>query len=232
MLDGEWLLSHLTTPHRSELLMHVREIHEAINMLNGADRFGKACCWLGADDTPAFGLEQLVRQIVSHDLARAAAAPSISACDLRDVVGSEWWLQLRRPSQDIPFHHDTNWNDAEAGGSEPLTFPSCSSVTYLSDVGGPTIVLSPSDPSLRPWRVGAGAGYDALLNRTVHAASRHDAFVSYPAWGKHVRFRGNLYHGSLDELHAFTTRGERISRALLDHASHARGPLPAQLSPQ
>jgi hypothetical protein len=195
-IAGERLLTSLTGAQRADLMQHVEETYAAIDTLNAADRYGKACCWMDMADQPAIGLEEVARSVVQHDMAHAG-----DECDLDGVVGFEWWLQ-RRTRQDIPFHHDTNWNDAESGSSSDVRFPVCSSVLYLSDYGGPTVIIEPLERELMPDRVPARPEreYELLINRTVGAAARSNVYFSFPAWGKHVRFRGNLYHGVLDSL--------------------------------
>ena len=195
MADGTWLLHNLTLPQRSNLVSLVRATYAAIDMLNARDRFGKACCWLSRDDEPKTALEQLVAHVGDHDIAHPG-----SACDYSDVVGYEWWLQIRPPRAGMPFHHDTNWNDHESGVTESLTFARCSTVTFLSDSGGPLVVLAPHDASREAQPI-LGArddpgAYERLLNATLHTGG-HTAHMTLPAFGKHVRFRGALYHGVL-----------------------------------
>ena len=101
LLRGELLLDHLPASHRSMLLEHVNHVHGAIEAINEQDPYSKGCCWLGVDDRPQIGMEQLVQHIVKHDLAVAS-----DECNLEDIVGFEWWFQVRR-GRDLPFHHDT-----------------------------------------------------------------------------------------------------------------------------
>ena len=203
-MDGEMLLSQLSTAQRGELLALTRSTYDAIDALNAADAYGKACCWLSRDDAPQTALEQLVSVIGEHDIRASAALPG-GSCDLSGVAGYEWWLQIRPPASGQPFHHDTDWNDHDAGLSPSLSFSRCSSVTYLSDAGGPLVVLVPHDAAIEPKRAHARHSdeYDRALNATLRAP--HGAYVSAPLFGKHVRFRGSLYHGVLEQ-HAAAER--------------------------
>lgn len=203
MADGAWLLQHLTLPQRGDLIALTRATYAAIDMLNSKDEFGKACCWLARDAEPETVLEQLVHQIAMHDLSHPTRA-----CDLTDVVGFEWWLQLRPPNAGMPFHHDTDWNDHQSGATENLSFASCSTVTSLTGFGGPLVVLAPHDASREAQAVRHTDEYERLLNSTLRAG--HAAHISLPAFGKHVRFRGGLYHGVLQQP-VIDSRGDRIA---------------------
>ena len=217
--SSSFLLDHLPSAHRFLLRGHAEQIHAAIEQLNEKDPYGKACCWLGVRDAPAFGMEQLVQRIAQHDLGQ-----------MPELSGYEWWLQVRKAHTGIDFHHDTNWNDAMHDDNEDgrsgtrLTFPLFSSVTYLSDVGGPTVLLVPSNlssSSISPLNVDP-AEYGGLLNRTLETEAA-TILVSYPEWGKHLRFRGNLYHGVLDAV-ARPPAARRAPRSVGGH----RGPPPAE----
>ena len=173
------------------------ETYHAIDALNAADEYGKACCWLDKDDEPATAMEQLVSTIATHDLNSA----EVGACDLNSntIAGFEWWLQKRPLQAGMPFHHDSNWNDHESGDVAALDFASCSTVTFLNDGGGPLVVLAPHEPSDEAQPLlnsRATDAYARLVNSTLRSA-KHAAYLSWPAVGKHVRFRGSLYHGVL-----------------------------------
>ena len=75
--------------------------------------------------------------------------------------------------------------------------------------GGPLVALRPRDTALRPTVVpaaAAAAGEYPALYKTLLAhprgAGRREVrlLVSYPKFGKHVRFDGRVYHGGLGEL--------------------------------
>ena len=128
--------------------------------------------------------------IAEHDRAHVEAP----------IAGIEWWIQSRPPHEGMPWHHDTNWNDHESGLSDTLAFSATSSVTYLSDAGGPLVVLVPHEPA-REARPVVGArnseAYEGLINTTMRTP--HAGYVIMPRFGKHVRFRGSLYHGVLEQ---------------------------------
>ena len=126
------------------------------------------------------------------------------------AAGVEWWLRIHGGREGLGFHHDSNWLDVRAGLNRSLAFPLCSSVFYLTDEGGPLVALRPRDTALRPTVVPAAAAavgeypalYKTLLSRihAAQAAGKSDSLVSYPKFGKHVRFDGRVYHGGLGEL--------------------------------
>lgn len=113
----------------------------------------------------------------------------------------------------IPFHHDTNWNDAQSNVTADILFPACSAVTYLSDAGGPLVVVATSEASLTPLRVVAKPPtlYDQLLERLATAAPYAETYTSLPYFGKHNRFKGNLYHGVLRGNSGHGETNERLS---------------------
>jgi Tfp pilus assembly protein FimT len=106
------------------------------------------------------------------------------------VVGAEWWLQERRPAENIGYHYDKD----EAYASEHMTmrFPEVSTVTYLSDSGGPTLIFNQTTP-------------DGNLEVPPLPV---EAVLAYPHPNKHLVFRGNLQHG--------------VSGSLAEEAQHTR----------
>ena len=198
-IDVADLLHSATSAQRAELQMVSRQTYDALSYLDAQDPYGKACCWLPRGAAPATALEQLVLHIAEHDLQRARQG---AACDLRDITGFEWWLQVRRPADGMPFHHDTNWADADQGFAD-FSFAACSSATYLSDAGGPLVVLD--GPNAVPSAGSAATGsdwrsaYERQLNETIRASAHAGGHVFIPRFGKHVAFSGAAYHGVLDD---------------------------------
>ena len=108
-----------------------------------------------------------------------------------EFTGAEWWVQLRNAplvssgegmasddddASSIAFHFDCDEGLYSATGE--LVPPFLATVTYLSSVGAPTIVL--------PARA------DALGDAVPTGGG---AFVSFPHAGKHLCFDGTLLHG-------------------------------------
>ena len=119
------------------------------------------------------------------------------------LVGAEWWVQLRSVAparlqgvegaagddagpmagegeadgSSIAFHYDCDEGLYSATGE--LVPPWLSTVTYLSALGAPTLIL----PSM-PDYAGGGCPTDGV-----------GAYVSFPHPGKHLCFDGRLLHG-------------------------------------
>lgn len=108
--------------------------------------------------------------------------------------GAEWWTLVMDASK--PDTADDEYDDDEVGmhfdadyGLEAqmpniLLHPRVATVTYLSNLGAPTIVLDkrsppPSDPERKS------------LNGSVKRA-----WLSGPRYGKHIAFDGRLLHGA------------------------------------
>lgn len=76
--------------------------------------------------------------------AEPQTAPEVAGRKLQDLLGRndldiEWWCRTQVPSLGAHFHYDTHPFLDEAHGH---LRPEFSSVLFLSDVGGPTVVLN------------------------------------------------------------------------------------------
>mmetsp|Transcript_5198 Transcript_5198/g.10995 ORF Transcript_5198/g.10995 Transcript_5198/m.10995 type:complete len:486 (-) Transcript_5198:62-1519(-) len=103
-----------------------------------------------------------------------------------DIKGGEWWIQARSGKEGIGFHYDKD--EAYASIHMRMSFPIISTITYLTDVGAPTLILNQT----------------SLDGSTDFPEVPHEGFLSYPKKNRHVMFRGDLNHGvsktlSLDE---------------------------------
>ena len=120
------------------------------------------------------------------------------------VVGAEWWVQSK-PTQgtsaDIGYHYDKD--EAFASAAMTMRFPDVSTVTYLGNIGGPTLILNQTTPD---------------GNKEVPELPTTAALV-YPKRNKHLVFRGNLQHGVSSELAlpipSAAWKQEKISRDTL-----------------
>eukprot|EP00903_Cladosiphon_okamuranus_P007846 g7590.t1 len=173
--------------------------------------------WLPADACPTTSLELLAKAIFDvhakgcrqHHTCPAAAkretglggdeildttavaADSPSSCTER---GAEWWVQRREEghhtSLGMPFHWDKDEHMLDLKGE--VLCPAVSTVTYLTDVGAPTVVLESRVPD-------TGAMEDGDIERV---------FVSYPELLKHLAFDGGFLHGVPEELIRTEDKGE------------------------
>ncbi|KAG5190008.1 hypothetical protein JKP88DRAFT_299890 [Tribonema minus] len=126
--------------------------------------------WMAADAEPRCALEALAQAIFKHH-TRAARFD-------RAISGAEWWVQVIGGDDDIGWHWDKDYA-TEASGFN--VHPHLATVTYLSDVGGPTVVLNKRDP------VTCGDSLEGTITRCC---------LSRPAVGKHMCFDGRYLHGA------------------------------------
>lgn len=95
--------------------------------------------------------------------------------------GAEWWTQCIDASDEIGLHWDRDY--AIEGDCGINVHPHLATVTYLSDVGTPTIVLENAPPL-----------FSADETRPEVVALH----VSWPRRGKHIAFDGRWLHGAPD----------------------------------
>jgi len=122
---------------------------------------------------PRFAIEVAIMLIYQSDFSNLKN---------KRVKGGEWWVQHRGATEDIGFHHDKD--EGMASIKSTMKFPEVSTVTYLTDTGGPTLIFNQTTPD---------------GNRDVPVIP-HEAFLSYPRRNRHLLFRGNLQHGVVGEL--------------------------------
>jgi hypothetical protein len=154
-----------------------------------------ATFWLPAAAKPRFGLEALARAVFEYHTAGAVYP--------KERSGAEWWVQVRSASaaegsagasNHIGFHWDMDLDVMRSHGL--ALHPHLSTVTYLSDVGGPTLVV----PQRRP---------DA--ERGVRLRPRRACTVSFPAVAKHFCFDGRFLHGVPKPRAAAAAAGMRVT---------------------
>ena len=154
--------------------------------------------WLGVDAQPRCALEHLARAVfLAH--ARGCA----ERFDAKKT-GAEWWVQLRRDTDEgagervnplnpddanhpagVAFHWDKDETLVDEYGIN--VHPAVSTVTYLGDAGAPTMVADKTPPVMYE-DVSAFRG--AITN----------AVLSHPETGKHLSFDGRMLHGAPREL--------------------------------
>ena len=178
--------SALPTPLLSALAQAIGQVrHEVADASQERYKFGKKNTWwmplTGPDAAPPrSAIEAAIHRLFALDFA---ARPSL-------IVGAEWWFQEGGAASDIGYHYDKD----EASASEEMTmrFPEVSTVTYLTDVGAPTLILNQTTPD---------------GNAEVPPTPTGGLLV-HPAPNKHLVFRGNLHHGVTGELSRWAHGGE------------------------
>ena len=184
--------------------------------------------WLAATAAPRCLLEQLVMAIFRHHVA--CSPRFVQEMDLEDgSSGAEWWTLAIDPEDEVGLHWDKDYSLESAGVNAT---PEFATVTYLSDLGAPTLILARPCPP-------------AVSDPIDDGVPTPRAYLSFPAAGKHVRFDGALLHGapSLDlptptELrcnvkHPKGKRRRRVSLLVniwLAHKPSLAAPLPPMLA--
>eukprot|EP00804_Cyclotella_cryptica_P029484 CCRYP_011284-RA/>CCRYP_011284-RA protein AED:0.09 eAED:0.09 QI:6/0.5/0.66/1/0.5/0.33/3/343/458 len=152
---------------------------------------------------PRCFLEKLALQIFHHHV------PPLSSNFYYDpsTSGAEWWVQLRPsppgtgrysmllPNNDpdditksgMSFHWDKDEDLRLLCRGSVHIHPHLSSVTYLTDLGAPTMVLS--------RRVEGMTG--GIIDEDDEGTT---GFISWPKQGKHLSFDGRLLHAAPSDL--------------------------------
>lgn len=122
---------------------------------------------------PRSSLEKAVLELARY------ALPDIYNQRPNDVIiGGEWWLQVRSGTETIGFHYDKD--EAMASIQMKMKHPLISTVTYLSDIGAPTLIFNQTTDG---------------NNETPEIPDL--GFISYPKFNRHITFSGDLQHGVL-----------------------------------
>ena len=119
--------------------------------------------WLGKEDEPKSLIEYIARNISFQDFPNGFPD---------NYVGLEWWVQVRNTKEGIVFHYDKD--EGTCSQKDIYIYPLKSTITYLTDVGGPTGIFNDE--------------------------SYNNGYLSFPKVNKHVVFDGHLFHGVIGSL--------------------------------
>jgi hypothetical protein len=186
--------------------------------------------WIPAQGMePRFALEQFALDIFYHHVP----APVLKDHDM-EVSGAEWWCQLR-PSpegtgrysmhcagkddgddddddqkdpffQGISMHVDKDEELRILAGGTTYVHPHLSTVTYLTDLGSPTLIVDCRvQPFTGEWIVPTTSSAGDDKNDDNHYDGDGDGggvhgFISWPSVGKHTSFDGRYLHASPTDL--------------------------------
>jgi hypothetical protein len=182
--------------------------------------------WVPAtpSQSPRCYLEKLALEIFHHHV------PSNGSYKYDATTsGAEWWVQIR-PSPPVTGRYsmllsttksddDKNGNDDSDYDKDGMSFhwdkdeelckmsngsmhihPHISTVTYLTNLGGPTFVLSKRvDPMTGRHYVSEDVENDNDDDGKV-SSSTVEGYVSWPRRGKHLSFDGRMLHGAPSNL--------------------------------
>ena len=169
--------------------------------------------WLAADAEPRCALERLAKHVfdahvgdaVERFVANESSVPPFDA----SRSGAEWWTQVVDMDDEIGVHWDKDYGLEPSGLN---VHPQIGTVTYFSSFGAPTMMARKPTPTFFSESVaGALEGLETQYKDREHmcffarraglpAFASANAFLSFPAFGKHVAFDGRWLHGALPEL--------------------------------
>lgn len=146
---------------------------EQLARFPGADPF-----WLDRS-SPQLQPGALVAETLAHVAAHCSAVCGASAADQTELAGVEVWAQRRRLDTPMHLHFDIDEERGRLTGA--LRCPQLSCVLYMSDEGGPTLLLE--------RRLGSQHGWGSTLC----------CCACWPLAGHILAFEGDLLHGVLAE---------------------------------
>ena len=213
--------------------------------------------WLSADTSPRCALEEIARKVFEFHTKIAVEEyekaynnnMNVASCSSHEQEmpppfdlsrsGAEWWTQCIDGGDEIGMHWD---KDYALEQSDLNIHPQIGTVTYFSGHGAPTLMVRKRTPVYFSESVAGGfddfqtsfMGNYSDSSRQVPQHTDCDAFLSYPAIGKHVSFDGSWLHGALPELAGkrkthkkeSTTRVTFLVNVWLNHVPSTAVPLP------
>ncbi|CAE8617271.1 unnamed protein product [Polarella glacialis] len=162
----------------------------------GGSRRTARSFWLGVDEVPRCGLEELALAIVQFHFPTAAAR--------RQIIGAEFWVQLRsksgsRKKRGLELHFDKDEIAFKTWGI--WSHPELASVTYLTDGGAPLVVFATASTEGQEGASEEEQG--ERPSRTTQAdsmAGPSRSWVCFPRAARHATFDGRFLHGIPAEL--------------------------------
>jgi hypothetical protein len=170
-------------------------------------------------------LEQLALRILNHHMS--STIPHLTTEPLTDKtfnnIGAEWWVQVKpvksSAQQDnhghgqgvssltssIDLHYDKDETLAEIFGLG--SFPTISTVTYLTSSNSTASTTNTSSPSQNPTIILPHCYHDAE-DRYIS-----QCILSYPYPGKHIAFDGRLLHGAPGHSALLPPQSEQYQRS-------------------
>lgn len=150
--------------------------HDDLSSIGSNEYHNRGSTYFQRSDLPGrCCLEVLALSIFRFHTKDAHFNPALS--------GAEWWTQVVDSNNDIGFHWDRDYGH-EQGTGENL-YPHLATVTYLTDKGGPTVILNKEGCS---------------RSEADHSGTADVVILSTPLPGKHIKFDGRLLHAAPSNL--------------------------------
>lgn len=159
----------------SEVLIDCEQAFNCRNTSKNQNYSVGSTYFLKGNEAPRCNLELLAKQIFDFHTKGTKFDASTS--------GAEWWTQVIDHRDDIGFHWDRDYGAEEDQGIH--IYPNLGTVTYLSDLGGPTLVFD---------KVGTPDSSTPIIGLVERFTA------SKPLMGKHITFTGSLLHAAPSDL--------------------------------
>lgn len=162
---------------QEEFISDIRKAFNSSDVVEGEKYSQGSTNFIRADQAPSCTLERLALAIFDHHTSGAQFD--------RHNSGAEWWTLYLENYDDVGFHWDRDYGIEDEFDTK--VHPHLATVTYMSAVGGPTIVLD----------------VQGFVNPEDYGTqSITSCVISKPAIGKHVVFDGQLLHGAPAKIHS------------------------------
>uniref|UniRef100_A0A7S3Z950 Uncharacterized protein n=1 Tax=Lotharella globosa TaxID=91324 RepID=A0A7S3Z950_9EUKA len=151
--------------------------------------------WIASNDKPKCLLEQIAKAIFEQHTGAVTDGSKNHTPLIAETSGAEFWSLCMESGDAVGWH----WDKDYATESDGLNIhPHVATVTYLTDVGAPTMFLEKT--------VGS-----PIVGHSI-AGPIKKGYLSWPQVGKHVSFDGRWLHGAPDELTDAFSRSNEDSR--------------------
>jgi hypothetical protein len=161
---------------QDDFICDIRNAFNSSDVAEGEKYSQGSTNFICANKTPTCTLERLAMNIFDYHTSGAHFDRSKS--------GAEWWTLYLENFDDVGFHWDRDYGIEDEFDAQ--IHPHLGTVTYMSAVGGPTIVLD----------------VPGHVNQADYAAQQiTSCVISKPAVGKHIVFDGLMLHGAPAEIH-------------------------------
>ena len=176
------------------------------------DSFTSGTYWFSL---PAAGQGAAPRNAIeAAAIAISCSEPFRELLNVGSLTGVEWWFQEQGPEDAAKdYHTDCDVQIKRGHGAQGDVVverrPLLSSVFYLDDFGGPTVVFGQTEPE-------SGARLSPRLPRS--------AVASFPHPNQLLVFRGDLFHGVLATTQPNPTERSRFTLLLNWWSDRPHGP--------
>jgi hypothetical protein len=172
------------------LFQHIQQEAHAVHTYAATNTNAtQSTWWYDPTQPPRCAIEQAIGSLAKQFkfVTNNTNDDSTGSNDHTRVTGAEWWVQHRNSTTPQFFHFDTDVGKHSSTNNDALLrCPSLSSILYLTETGGPTVILA-QRPQVSNWT--------GRLVLTPPEATECD--IMYPRKNRYCLFRGDMLHGVL-----------------------------------